>query len=100
MRSLIAAACLSLLALPGVAESAKEQDCRYQAQVAAAVQQARLKGVSQRKLVETITAADPGWPARYNNAIPIFAGEMYRMKKADLRDVDIGAQWLQMCLQQ
>ena len=94
------AACLVLLATPLAAESAKEQGWRYQAEVAAAVQQARMNGVSERNLPDAIARTNPGWPDRYNNAIPIFAGEMYRRKKSELRDVDIGAQWLQMCMSQ
>jgi hypothetical protein len=97
---IILATCLALLAAPLAAESAKQEDCRYQAQVARAVQQARMQGVSERNLPDAIARTNPGWPERYNNAIPIFAAEMYRRKKNELRDVDIGAQWLEMCLSQ
>ncbi len=81
-------------------EDEKEQDCRYQAQVVAAVQKARLEGVRERDLVDAIARTDPGWPDRYNNAIPILAGAVYQLKKRDLRKVDLAAQWLDMCMQQ
>lgn len=97
---IVLAACLALLAVPLAADGAREQDCRYQAQVAAAVQQARLQGVGERNLPGAIARTNPGWPERYNNAIAIFAAEMYRRRKSELRNVDIGAQWLQMCMSQ
>ena len=76
----------------------KEQDCRYQAQVAAAVQKARLDGVRRRKVAAAIARSGPDWPARYNNAIPIFVDAIYGMKKRALRKVDLGAQWMEMCM--
>ena len=94
------AACLVLLATPLAAESAKEQDCRYQAEVAAAVQQARMNGVSERNLPDAIARTNPGWPERYNNAIPVLGGAVYQLKKHDLRVVDLGEQWMAMCMSQ
>ncbi|MCA0869634.1 hypothetical protein LCL97_02235 [Seohaeicola saemankumensis] len=96
----IAALCLILAAAPGFAESDKETDCRYQSEVAAAVQKARLDGVREQELIQAIAATNPQWPERYNNAIPILGGEIYKLKKRDLRKVDLGAQWRQMCLSQ
>lgn len=104
MKALIAAALLALTAGAAVADdaadkkAAHEQDCRYQADVAAAVQKARLKGVRERKISEAIAKTNPTWPARYNNAIPIFAGEIYQKKRRELRKVDLGEQWMQMCM--
>lgn len=100
MKHVIAAILLTAAAVPAAGQSEKETDCRYQAQVAAAVQQARLDGVPERDLARTIAAGNPGWPDRYNNAIPVLAGEIYKVKKRDLRKVDLGAQWLQMCMSQ
>lgn len=103
MKTLIAALLLALAAGSVSAQEeqlSREQDCRYQADVAAAVQKARLDGVRERKLAEAIAKTNPAWPDRYNNAIPIFAGEIYRRKKRELRKVDIGAQWMQMCMSQ
>ena len=66
--------------------------------MAAAVQKARLDGVREKKVAEAIARTNPDWPARYNNAIPIFVGAVYGMKKRALRKVDLGAQWFEMCL--
>lgn len=101
MKFVTAAVFPALLAGAVVAQEAqlsKEEDCRYQAQVAAAVQKARLDGVREKKVAEAIARSKPNWPARYNNAIPIFAGAVYGMKKRELRKVDLGAQWMEMCL--
>lgn len=83
---------------PAWAESEKELDCKYQASVAAAVQKARLDGVSQKNLSDTIAERKPDWPAQYNNAIPIFALHIYGLKKRQLRNTDLGAEWLNTCL--
>lgn len=100
MKFSIAAVCLILAAAPGLAESAKEADCRYQSEVAAAVQKARLDGVREQDLPKAIAKTNPQWPERYNNAIPILAGEVYKLKKRDLKQINLGQQWNQMCLSQ
>ena len=86
--------------MPALADSAKETDCRYQAQVAAAVQKARMDGVPERELAESIARTQPTWPERYNNAIPVLGGAVYQLKKHDLRVVDLGEQWMAMCMSQ
>lgn len=100
MKSPIAATCLILAASAAFAQSEKETDCRYQADVAAAVQKARLDGVRERDLPKAIADGNPTWPDRYNNAIPVFAGEVYKLKKRDLKKIDLGAQWMEMCVAQ
>ncbi|MFV0514012.1 MAG: hypothetical protein ACK5MY_10350 [Jhaorihella sp.] len=94
------AATLVLAAAPASAENAKETDCRYQAQVAAAVQKARMDGVPERGLAEAIAKTNPTWPERYNNAIPVLGGAVYQLKKHDLRVVNLGEQWMAMCMSQ
>ena len=87
-----------LFAQPALAISEKEQDCTWQAQIVAAVQKARLDGVRQEKVVDTIKASDPAWPDNYDNAIPLFAAQIYQLKKRDLRTNDLGAEWMNTCM--
>ncbi len=89
---------VSVLATGALAQSEKELDCGYQADVAGAVQQARLDGVSERKVRKAIEDTNPAWPDRYSNAIPVFAGQIYQIKKRDLRNIDLRAEWLNTCL--
>lgn len=100
MRYLIALAVAAMLSAPARAETDtdKRQDCQYQADVAAAVQRARLDGVREARVAETIAAGNPAWPERYSRAIPILAGEIYKLKKRDLRKVDLGRQWMTACM--
>lgn len=101
MKRLIVALLAVSVALPLRAqEDEKEQDCRYQAQVVAAVQKARLEGVRERDLADAIARTGPDWPERYNNAIPIFAGAVYQLEESELRKIDLAAQWMDMCMQQ
>lgn len=95
--SALFALCLSFSA-PAWAQSEKELDCKHQASIVAAVQKARLDGVSQNNLLDSIAATKPDWPERYNNAIPIFATQIYSLKKRQLRKTDLGTEWLNTCL--
>lgn len=92
------AASLTLMATSGSAQTEKELDCGYQADVAGAVQQARLDGVSERKVESAIEETNPSWPARYSNAIPVFAAQIYAIKKRDLREIDLRSEWLATCM--
>jgi hypothetical protein len=83
---------------PGFAASKKEKECGYQADIVAAVQQARLNRVKERKVPEVVMAGEVTWPERYNVTIPIFAGEMYKLKVRDLKDTNQGEEWLKLCL--
>ena len=65
----------------------------------AAVQQARLNRVKERKVTETVLAGEVTWPERYNAAIPLFAGEVYKLKMRDLRNSDQGVAWRALCLE-
>lgn len=95
--TLAAALTLGAFATPTLAAS-KKQDCTHQANVVGAVQAARLARVSERKVADAILAGDVTWPERYNNAIPLFAGEVYKIKMRDLKKTDLRAEWLQTCL--
>lgn len=94
--------CLTLTAPAAVnaQQLSKEQDCAYQAAVAAAVKDARMDRVPEEKLAEHITGQSPDWPERYNNAIPILGGAIYQVDKKQLSETDIGAQWMEMCMSQ
>lgn len=82
----------------GFAASKKEQDCKHQADIVRAVQQARMNRVAERKVTETVLAGEVTWPERFNPAIAIFAGEMYKFKRRDLQGTDQAKAWFELCL--
>ncbi len=90
----------ALLATPLAAQETKEQSCQYQADVVAAVQQARLDRVKERDVAKTVVDSGPAWPENYNAAIPLIAPWVYEQKMRDVRKKDLGAAWLELCLQQ
>lgn len=49
----------------------KAESCAYQADVVAAIQQARLDRVKERDVPEAIAATNPTWPENYSVAIPL-----------------------------
>ena len=42
--------------------------------------------------------AKPSWPDQYNNAIPLFAAQIYQLKKKDLKNADLGKEWMNTCM--
>lgn len=86
------------VAAPAFAASKKEKDCGHQAAVVSAIQQARLARVSERKVKDTVLAGEVTWPERYNQAIPLFSAEIYKLKMRDVKKTDLGAQWKTACL--
>lgn len=92
------AAGLMATAAPGFAASKKEKECGYQADIVAAVRQARLDRVSERNVTNTVLAGEVSWPERYNVTIAIFAGEIYKLKMRELRKTDVAKQWRGACL--
>ncbi len=97
LRIAVAAA---FLATPLAAAETKEQSCRYQADVVAAVQKARLDKVKERDVAGAVAATSPTWPENYNAAIPLITPWVYEQKMRDVRKKDLGAAWLELCLQQ
>ncbi|WP_299952852.1 hypothetical protein [uncultured Roseobacter sp.] len=91
---------IALTAVPAVAQSEKEVSCGYQAEVVAAVRQARLDRVREAKVQETVLAGDPSWPAKFNNAIPLVTPWIYEMPRKDVRDNDLAEVWKEACLAQ
>ena len=78
-------------------ELSKEDDCAYQADVVGAIQTARMDRVKESKLAEAIAATEPTWPAQYNNAMTILGGRIYQLKRHDLKDINLSAQWKEAC---
>ncbi|APE44098.1 hypothetical protein BOO69_12290 [Sulfitobacter alexandrii] len=97
MKYLVLSAAVAALAGPVAAASKKEMDCGYQAAVVAAVQQARLERVGERK-VPAHVAAKASWPERYNTAIPLVTPWVYEMKMRDVKTQDLAAAWQEMCM--
>jgi len=97
---LIAALTAAVFASPVSAADSSEETCGYQADVVAAVQQARLDRVKERDLTETLTIVEPSWPENYNAAIPLVAPWIYDQKMKVIRKEDLGAVWKEQCLAQ
>ncbi len=91
-------ASLLATAAPVLAQTAKETDCTYQADVVEAVRQARIERVKERKVPAHVQAAAPGWPEKYNAVVPLVAPWVYEMKMADVKANDLGAAWKEMCM--
>lgn len=90
----------TLLATPLAAAETKEQSCKYQAEVVAAIQKARLDRVKERDVPQAVAEAGPTWPENYNAAIPLITPWVYEQKMRDIRKKDLGAAWMELCLQQ
>jgi hypothetical protein len=87
--------CVSPMTL---AAAEKEEACRLQADVVAAVQQARLDRVKQDKVIDTVFEANPDWPAAMRDAMPPTVDWVYSMKRRDLRKVELGPVAETQCL--
>ncbi len=101
MRVLMSAIVATGLAMPvwAAADADKVESCGHQATVVAAIQQARLDRVKERK-VQELLLANAIWPEQYNTAIPLLTPWVYEMKMRDVRKQDLGAAWTELCLQQ
>lgn len=86
-------------ASPALAQDMAET-CGYQAEVVAAIQQARLDRVSERNVPAHIEAQDPQWPDQYDNAIPLITPWVYEQTRKTLRNENLAAAWTELCLQQ
>lgn len=90
----------ALLAAPASAADSLADSCRYQAQVVAAIQQARKDRVAERDVPKVIAASNPTWPANYNAAIPLITPWVYEQKMSDIRNADLAAAWSELCNKQ
>ncbi|EAQ45690.1 hypothetical protein MED193_08553 [Roseobacter sp. MED193] len=88
-----------LLASPAYAADNKEDSCKYQGQVMAAVQAARLDRVSKADVEQSILDSAPEWPEQYSKAIPQLAEHIYAMKRRDLKATEFGPLLEQQCLE-
>lgn len=100
MLRFVLAGTLAVTALPAVAQSEKEVSCGHQAEVVAAVRQARLDRVKERDVQKAVLASDPVWPEKFNNAIPLVTPWIYEMPRKEVRDNDLATVWKDACLAQ
>ena len=91
---------LAVSALPAFAQSEKEISCGYQAEVVAAVQQARLDRVKERDVQDKIVDGTQTWPRKFNAAIPLVTPWVFGLPMDQVRDNDLGEVWDELCLQQ
>lgn len=77
-----------------------EKECGIQARLIAAIQQARLDRVPERKVQEHLLAQGPDWPENYNAVIPIVTPWVYEQKRRTIRNQDLSAAWKEQCLLQ
>ncbi len=89
-----------LLASPVLSAETKEETCGHQADVVAAIQQARLDRVAEREVPAAIAATNPTWPENYNAAIPLITPWVYEKKRKVIKNEDLSAAWKELCLQQ
>ncbi|MFC4669908.1 hypothetical protein ACFO5X_15190 [Seohaeicola nanhaiensis] len=87
----------ALLAAPAYAEDTQAESCAYQAQVVAAIQQARKDRVKEQDVPAAIAATNPTWPENYNAAIPLITPWVYEQKMHDIRQNDLAAAWSDLC---
>ncbi|MGB1390472.1 MAG: hypothetical protein ACPG61_16475 [Paracoccaceae bacterium] len=90
----------ALVASPVLAADSKTESCDYQAQIVAAIQQARLDKVKERNVVKHLAASEQTWPSNYNAAIPIMTPWVYEQKMRDIRKKDLSAAWKELCVKQ
>jgi hypothetical protein len=89
---------LLISAAPVLAQTAKETDCGYQADVVNAVRQARLSRVKERKVAAHVQETAPSWPEKYSAIVPLVTPWVYEMKMRDVKANDLGAAWKEMCM--
>ena len=89
---------LVAVASPVLAADSKTASCDYQAQIVAAIQQARLDKVKERDVAKHLAASEQTWPSNYNAAIPIMTPWVYDQKMRDVRNKDLGAAWKELCV--
>ena len=99
MRRLSVVTVVAAMVLGGAAaaETSKQEDCAFQGAIVGALAQAKIDRVPENKATDHVIASAT-WPEKYNRVVPIFAGEIYKLKRRDLRKSDQGALWEQVCL--
>lgn len=99
MRILVmsAAVAAAMAGSPALAQSDKAEYCGHQGDIVAALTQARLDRVPERE-AEAHVIANATWPEKYNVAVPLYVGEIYKLKRRVLKNTDMGTQWREACL--
>jgi len=97
MMRVLSIALITLSASPVLAATAKQTDCRYQSDVVAAVQAARVARVGERKVPAHVAGTNPAWPEKYNAVIPLVTPWVYQMKMAEVKEADLSAAWNELC---
>lgn len=92
---------LAIVASAGGVQAAgkKQVDCGHQAAVVAAIQQARLDRVAERKVQAHVTE-NATWPEKYNATVPLLTPWVYEMKMRDVKAQNLAEAWNEMCLLQ
>ncbi len=88
----------ALLGTAAQAAGNKEEVCGQQGVLMSAIQEARLDRVRESKLEAHLYEANPSWPESYKVAISQLAPLVYAAKRKDLKNIDLGAQIEQQCL--
>jgi hypothetical protein len=98
---------LAVTAAPAVSQTEnalspeeKAISCGHQAEVVAAVRQARLDRVRERKVPETLKGAAQVWPEKFNAIIPIVTPWIYELPRNEVQDNDLAQIWKEGCLAQ
>ena len=78
-------------------DAAKKEFCLHQGAIVGALAQAKLDRVPEAR-AEAHVLENATWPEKYNPAVPIYVGEVYKLKRRDLKSVDLAAQWEEACL--
>ena len=78
-------------------DAAKREFCTHQGAIVGALAQAKLDRVPEGKAAAHVLESAT-WPEKYNPAVTIYVGEVYKLKRSDLQSVDLAAQWEQACL--
>lgn len=98
MRVLSLMAAMAICATPALAQSEKESSCRIQGELMGLIQQARLDGVRQANLTETVAAARPDFSEKLLQTVPNLGSFVYDQRRRDLRKLDLAALTEQQCL--
>ena len=89
---------LSIGAGAALAQDAEKKEfCLHQGAIVGALSQAKLDRVPEGRAAAHVLE-NATWPEKYNPAVAIYVGEVYKLKRRDLKSVDLAAQWEQACL--
>lgn len=93
----IAGAIVALALAAPAAAASRDEVCGYMADVAGALQQARLAGVPEERAGAHVLEAGPDWPDNYDRAIAPMTPWVYSQDMGQLSQADLPALWRQTC---